>query len=113
MEFNKSVIQNTDTIYAILEPDITMFSNACAVIHRNYKGKRVRYILNKFNENKEFGIVGKLENVISKQIFLKIPLNHMATNASISHGKTLKEISPKLDVVDKYLRLANFIASRE
>lgn len=113
MEFNKSIIKNTDTIYTILEPSMSMFSNASAVVQRNYKGKRVRYILNKFNENKESELISKLENIINKQIFLRIPLNHMATNASISHGKTLKELSPKLDVVDKYLKLANFIASRE
>ena len=78
-----------------------------------YKGKRVRYILNKFNENKDAELVAKLENIINKQIFLRIPLNYMATNASLSHGKTLKEITPKLDVVEKYTKLGGFIATRE
>lgn len=113
MELNKSIIKNADSIYAIMTPDIEMFSRACHIIQNHYKGKRTRYILNKFNENREQELVPKLENIINKQIFLRIPQNYMATNAATSNGRTLKEISPKLDVVEKYIKLANFIASRD
>lgn len=112
-ENNKIITKNSDSIYAILTPDIEMFSKAFSTIQYNFKGKRVRYILNKFNENKEAELISKLEDIINKQIFLRIPLNYMATNAASSSGKTLREISPKLDVVEKYLRLANYIATRE
>ena len=113
MELNKTIIKNTDSIYAILEPDLEMFSKACPVIQNHYKGKRTRYILNKYNENKEYELISRLESIINKQIFLRIPLNYMATNAATSNGKTLKEIGPNLDVVEKYLKLANFIVTRE
>ena len=113
MELNKSIIKNSDSIYAIMIPSLEMFSRACPIIQNHYKGKRTRYILNKFNENREQELIPKLENIINKQIFLRIPQNYMATNAATSNGRTLKEISPKLDVVEKYIKLANFIVSRE
>lgn len=113
METNRSIIKHSDSIYAILEPNLEMASRLYNTVRIHYKGKRVRYILNKFNENKDAELVAKLEDIINKQIFLRIPLNYMATNASLSHGKTLKEITPKLDVVEKYTKLGGFIATRE
>ena len=75
--------------------------------------RSVRLLINKYNAKKEEAVLPKIEQKIGRQIFGKIPVNVVATSASYSKGISLGELSPDLDVVKTYKKLASYMVNRD
>ncbi|MBQ3642665.1 hypothetical protein II906_12190, partial [bacterium] len=103
----------TDIIYFILEPNLQMAQETKMLRDRSYPLKRVRYIINKYNPRKDSELLKQLEYILGQKVFALIPKNFMATNSSIAHYKTLSELTPNVDVAQKYKQMANFITGKD
>ena len=106
-------MRNSNKIYLIAEPSVIMASKIKRFLDINLSKRAVRIVLNKFSAGKEDQILNQMEEKIERQIFAKIPKNFVATSASMSKGISLKELSPELDVVKTYTKLANYMINRD
>ena len=120
LDLNKDIAGNakivnaiTDLIYFILEPNLEMALKTRQIKDNLYPEKRVRYVLNKYNPRKDAELSKEMEYILGRQFFVKIPKNYMATNSSIAHYKTLSEITPDVDVAQKYSKIAQFIVGKD
>lgn len=106
-------MNNSNKLYLITEPSLVMAEKVKTYINLQLSKRSVRIVLNKYNSKKEEDLLNKIEQALGRQIFAKIPKNVVATSASLSRGKTLKELSPELDVVKTYVKLANYMVNRD
>lgn len=106
-------MSNSHKIYLITEPSINMASQVKSYLDRTLAKRSVRIVLNKFSAGKEDELLNQMEEKIGRQIFAKIPKNFVATSASMTKGVTLRELSPELDVVKTYIKLANYMINRD
>ena len=77
-----------------------------------YKSKNIRLVLNKY-EQKNVEKLEEMQSFLGREIFWIIPKNFMATGTALNNSKTLKEVSPNLDIVQAYIQLAQKIISRD
>ncbi len=111
---NSSIVNAiSDILYFILEPNLQMALNTRHMKDNLFPHKRARYVLNKFNPRKDSELSKEMEYILGRQFFIKIPKNYMATNSSIAHYKTLSEITPNVDVAQKYAKIAQFITGKD
>lgn len=109
---NDALLKKSDDIFLITEPSVSMYSELFAKVGPILYDKRLKLILNKYAKNKHEGILPALSASVQKNIYVKIPKNYIATNASIVSFKTLKEITPDLDIVTVYKMIASGIMKR-
>ena len=106
-------MRNSHKIYLIAEPSVPMASQIKRYLDINLSKRSVRIVLNKFSAGKEDELLNQMEEKIGRQIFAKIPKNFVATSASMSKGISLRELTPELDVVKTYTKLANYMINRD
>lgn len=99
--------------YLVITPSVTDTELAKVYIDNSLSNKPVRVILNKYNAKKDEPLLDKIEQILNKQIFVKIPKNIVATSAAFSKGVSIKEVSPKLDIVQTYIELAKYMVSKD
>lgn len=109
---NKLVTNIAKNVFFIEEPELSMFDTLITKHSFLLEDKRTKIILNKYSKNKHEKLLEKLIETIGKNIYIKIPKNHIATNASIAHFQTLKEITPHLDIVEAYNKIAQDIIKK-
>lgn len=112
-DLNKFLLKKSDDIFFIVEPAISMFSELFPKFGDVVYDKRAKIILNKYSAAKHEKLLPSLTTRIQKNIYMKIPKNYIATNASIVSYKPLKEITPELDIVAVYNQLANAVIKRD
>ncbi len=109
---NEIIKKNADTVFCIMEPDLSLFMNSKNYIHQSFGNKDVKIILNKYNQKKDEKMITHYEQAVEQKIFFKIPKNYLATNSAISCYKTIKEISPQLDITQAYISIAENIVNK-
>lgn len=109
----REVINSSDIIYFITEPSMLMADKVSVCLKNNLLNRSVRIILNKYNPKKDEKLANEIEKKIGLQIFFKLPKNVVATSSSLSGGVTLREMSPDLDLVKEYMKLANYMMNRD
>ena len=108
--YNDVIINISDFVYLIIEPSLAVAENNNGVaMNPKLRNKSLRIILNKYKEQKDAAIIGKLEEYIGRPIFTKIPKNYIAANKSFEKGVTIDEINPELDVTKAYEKLAKYM----
>ncbi len=104
------ITNNADFVYLVIEPSFAMAENTdSAVMQLKLKDKNVRVILNKYKEEKDETILNKLEGLMGRPIFSKIPKNYISANKAFDKGVTIDEINPDLDISKKYKELAKYM----
>ena len=108
------IMNNADYVYMIIEPSVAMAEFADnRALNMKLRNKIVRVILNKYKEQKDDPVLPKLENLMGREIFAKIPKNYIAANKAFDKGLTVDEINPELDIVKEYVKLAKYIIERD
>ena len=109
---NNQLIRFARNIFFVEEPELSMFDALITRFNLLLEDKRTKIILNKYSKNKQEKLLEKLIETIGKNIYIKIPKNHIATSSSIANFQTLKEISPNLDLVEVYNKIAKDIIKK-
>ena len=109
---NEELVKKARNIFFVEEPELSMFDGLITRFNLLLEDKRTKIILNKYSKNKQEKLLEKLIETIGKNIYIKIPKNHIATSSSIAHFQTLKELSPNLDLVEAYKKIAQDIIKK-
>ena len=104
------IINNADFVYLIIEPSLLMAEDAdSSIMKYRLKNKAVRIILNKYKEQKDEALLDKIEGLVGRPIFTKIPKNYIAANSSFDKGVTIDEVNPDVDITRTYEQLAKYM----
>lgn len=109
---NEQLIKIARNIFFVEEPELSMFDALITRFNLLLEDKRTKIILNKYSKNKQEKLLDKLIETIGKNIYIKISKNHIATSSSIAHFQTLKELSPNIDLVEAYKKIAQDIIKK-
>ena len=108
---NETLFNNTDVIFYIISSSITANQKNGRFIDANLSHKKIRLLLNKYRDKDEIKL-NEIETELKREIFYKIPMCLMVTSAASTRGKTIREISPDLDIVKSYNKIAKYIINR-
>ena len=109
---NENVIRVSDIVFYLMPPSPADAMKVQSDLEIFYKHKEIRLIINTFG-NKEEPKVEKIKETLGREVFARIPKNFMAVGVSVNTRKTLKEISPELDIVKAYSKIAKSIINRD
>lgn len=109
---NEMILNNTDIIFCLTQSHISSLEKTKRMINVGFSRRNIKIILNKFS-SKDAAKINEFQKILGREIFWKIPKNILATSVSLNKGKTLKEISPDMDVVKSYIQLAQYITGRD
>ena len=109
---NDELVKKARNIFFVEEPELSMFDALITKHNLLLEDKRTKIILNKYSKNKQEKLLEKLIETIGKNIYIKISKNHIATSSSIANFQTLKELSPNLDLVEAYNKIAKDIIKK-
>ncbi len=108
----RELVRLSDYVFVMMNSMISSLEKLKNFLEIMYKSKNVKLILNKY-EAKNVEKLEEIQTFLSKEIYWVIPKNFMATGTALNNSKTLKEVSPKLDIVQAYIQLAQRIISRD
>ena len=108
----RELVRLSDYVFVMMNSMISSLEKLKNFLEIMYKSKNVKLILNKY-ETKNVEKLEEIQTFLSKEIYWVIPKNFMATGTALNNSKTLKEVSPKLDIVQAYIQLAQRIISRD
>ncbi len=111
-KINDNVIRMSDIVFYLMPPIQSGIEKVQSDLGIFYKNKRVRLIINKY-ENKDEQKIQQIKEELRREVFAKIPKNFMAMGLAINNKKTLKEVKPNLDIVKAYSKIAKFIINRD
>lgn len=105
------VMSHSDIVWLIAQPSIPMFEKIKSAMSIATVRRNVRIVLNKYEKRHEANLE-TLQSIVGKQIYCRIPKNFIAVGSAQSKTKTIKEVSPEIDIVRAYTSLAKHIASK-
>lgn len=111
-DVNMALYKKSFDIFYLMTSSLTKATENADYITKHLLNFPVKLVLNKFNPKKDELIVNKLEKILGKQIFLKVPKNIVAISTAQSNFSTIKEVGEQLDVSKVYVQLANDIVGR-
>lgn len=107
----EEVMSHSDVVWLIAQPTVLTFEKIKTAMATTSVRKNVRIVLNKY-EKKHESNVETFQAIVGRQIYCRIPKNFMAVGTAQTKTKTLKEVSPEMDIVRAYSSLAKHIASK-
>ena len=108
----RELVRLSDYVFVMMNSMISSLEKLKNFLEIMYKSKNVKLILNKY-EAKNVEKLEEIQTFLGKEIYWVIPKNFMATGTALNNSKTLKEVSPNLDIVQAYVQLAQRIISRD
>ncbi len=108
----RELIRLSDSIFVMIYSMMSSIDKLKTYLDIMYKNKDMKLILNKY-EQKNVEKLDEIQSFLGREIFWVIPKNFMATGTALNNSKTLKEVSPNMDIVQAYIQLAKNIISRE
>ena len=108
----RELVRLSDYVFVMMNSLISSLEKLKTFIEVIYKSKNIRLVLNKY-EQKNVEKLEEIQSFLGREIFWVIPKNFMATGTALNNSKTLKEVSPNLDIVQAYIQLAQKIISRD
>lgn len=108
----RELVRLSDYVFVMMNSLISSLEKLKTFIDVIYKSKNIRLVLNKY-EQKNVEKLEEMQSFLGREIFWIIPKNFMATGTALNNSKTLKEVSPNLDIVQAYIQLAQKIISRD
>ena len=108
----RELIRLSDYVFVMMNSMMSSLEKLKTYIDIMYAGKNIKLILNKY-EQKNVEKLEEIQSFLGREITWIIPKNFMATGTALNNSKTLKEVSPNLDIVQAYIQLAKKIISRE
>ena len=111
-KLERELVRLSDYVFVMMNSMISSLEKLKNFLEIMYKSKNVKLILNKY-ETKNVEKLEEIQTFLSKEIYWVIPKNFMATGTALNNSKTLKEVSPNLDIVQAYIQLAKKIISRD
>ena len=104
--------RQSDRIYIVFNPNSASVNATKKLLTLELVLKNPRMILNKYTEKVESKIKDYKED-FKTEFLWTIPTNFLASSGASAKKKTLKEINPKMNIVECYKNLAEIIISRD